>query len=93
MNKKQGMTLQQLSTAEIGALFVWVNNKLGYPKRLAEFLGRSDIKIVSPSWLSKDNLLEVRVSQIVIDHAAHLTTDQWEAWYLCQSRYRSNYAN
>ena len=42
-----GFTSRQMENAPDGAVFVWCNGHLDYPKRLAEHLGRKDLRIES----------------------------------------------
>ena len=57
----------------IGAVYVWVNSMLGYPKALARAVGRGDLRIVGP------HMLEVLAHRkMVVDHAAVLTNRQLE---------------
>lgn len=65
-----GTTTKQIKDAPLGAIYVWPTADVLYPKRLAEALGRSDLKIVGPSWLKgKDIVFKARHVSGVIDHA------------------------
>jgi hypothetical protein len=70
-----GFTTKQMREAEPGALFVWCNSDLSYPKHLAHNLGRDDLRIVGPSVLNESRLLGQQC-QIVVDHATRLTFSQ-----------------
>jgi len=59
------------------AIFVWCNGKHDYPRALARHLGRSDIRIVSPSWVGSGRALGC-AHTIVVDHAAVLSFQQRE---------------
>lgn len=79
--RQTGCTTQQINEAPKGAVFVWVNSDIGYPKRLAWFLGRHDLKIVERGWLL-DGVRGCRVP-VRIDHAFHdvqkASDKEWEA--------------
>ncbi len=72
-----GATTRQMRAAPHGALFVWVNNNLSYPRNLASALGRTDLRIVSPEGL-QPSLYGHRFPTVVIDHAARLNSRQRE---------------
>ena len=74
-----GHTTRQMRAAPQKAVFVWVNHHLMYPKDLARKIGREDIEIVSPAWLSDLRWVGREFSGIILDHAASLTARQWEA--------------
>ena len=63
-----------------GAVFVWVNSALEYPRRLAHTLGRNDLEIVGPLWFSDHRFYGRELSGIVLDHAARLSADQWDEY-------------
>lgn len=63
-----GSTTRQMQEAPHGAVFAWVSNVIRYPIRLAEFLGRTDLKIVGQSWVSARKWLGTR-DPVVVDHA------------------------
>jgi hypothetical protein len=68
-----GRTARQMKAAPIGAVFVWCNDRLDYPKTLARahWVNRPDLLIVGPQWLER-GWIGQRFSGIVIDHATHL---------------------
>lgn len=73
-----GRTTEQMEAAPKGAVFVWVNSYLSYPKHLAVSLGRQDLLIVPPLWLEEPGIyLGRNPPGLVLDHAADLTTEQW----------------
>jgi hypothetical protein len=55
-----------------------VNGHLEYPKNLAKSVGREDLEIVSPYWLESDAHRGRRMTGLIIDHAVHLTTRQFD---------------
>jgi hypothetical protein len=70
MNYKKrgsGRTTKQMHEAPKNSVFVWANADLHYPKKLAEKLGRTDLKIVGPNWLL-NGWRGVQLSGLVIDH-------------------------
>lgn len=77
MDRGSGSTTNQLKNAPIGAIFVWVNGHLYYPRKLAESLGRQDLRIFSPGSVENGALRGLRVTAVIVDHAAHLTEQQW----------------
>ena len=77
MERGSGSTTNQIKNAPIGAVFVWVNGDLTYPRRLAESLGRADIRMFSPRTVGNGALRGLRVPAVIVDHAADLTERQW----------------
>jgi hypothetical protein len=75
-----GRTTRQLELLPQGALFVWCNGALGYPRDLARKLNRTDIRIISPNGLFDPGLRGVEWSAIDLDHATRLTSRQWELY-------------
>lgn len=63
-----GRTTQQMRDAPRGACFVWCNERLDYPTRLAKALLRSDLTIIAPSQ-DLDDFHRARVWAVVRDHA------------------------
>jgi hypothetical protein len=70
-----GRTARQMQAAPPKAVFVWCNGQHYYPRALARHLGRSDIRIVSPSWVGSGRSLGC-ADTIVVDHAAVLSARQ-----------------
>lgn len=72
-----GRTSRQLRFAPHGAVFVWCNDVLDYPKTLAKahWIDRPDLVIIGPSQIR--DRVRGRVD-FVVDHAARLTADQIE---------------
>ncbi len=91
MTRGTGTTMQQMLDAPVGALFVWCNSMLYYPKSLAASLARNDLIIVAPSWLNGRMFGEIAVA-VIVDHAAMLTLEQRDfvhAIYSYQSQKRA----
>lgn len=76
----KGHTTQQLKDAKLGALFIWCNSRIDYPKALARHLGREDIKIVSPSVLecNGERLRGLTLPEIILDHACVPDEREWD---------------
>lgn len=77
-DRGSGQTTQQMQAAPPGAVFVWCNTILHYPRDLARHLGRTDLRIVSPSWVSASQMAGGK-TPIAVDHAAYLTFEQRDA--------------
>jgi hypothetical protein len=74
-----GRTTQQMKEAPHGAMFVWCNGHLHYPRDLARALDRRDLEIVSPEQLEDDRFRGRSLTGIIVDHAATLHGRQFEA--------------
>ena len=68
-----GRTTKQMQEAPQNSIFVWVHHDLHYPKKLAEKIGRNDLKIVSPNWLL-NGWRGVQLSGLVIDHFVYTSS-------------------
>lgn len=79
MARQLGKTTQQLSDAPTSAIYVWCNSNLEYPKYLARNLQRTDLFIVSPSWLTEYRWRGQMFNDVIVDHALNLTLEQLEA--------------
>lgn len=77
-DRGSGHTTRQMVAAPKGAVFVWVNSHLQYPRDLKYFLGREDLILVSPDWLVDERWRGNEYSGIVIDHATRLNYRQRE---------------
>lgn len=81
MIRGEGATTRQMQAAPQGAVFVWVNHHLDYPKDLARKLDRMDLKIMSPGHAFDDHHLRGRrFPAIILDHACDLTMRQWDEY-------------
>ncbi|WP_167313395.1 hypothetical protein [Ralstonia insidiosa] len=72
MDRGTGRTTAQMEKAPTAAVFIWCNDRLDYPKRLARSIKRRDLQIVGPGWL-ENGWIGRRFTGIVVDHAAHLS--------------------
>ena len=52
-----GRTTQQMIAAPHGAVFVWCNSNITYPKMLAQDLRRDDIVVRPLSWLKREKVI------------------------------------
>lgn len=84
-----GRTTCQMSSAPIGALYIWPDNQLAYPVRLAAHIGRHDLKIRSafPTLSNPKMLSCIRPSAMVIDHAVAPTQSITEAIAYARKRH------
>lgn len=81
-------TLKQMTEAEFGALYVWCNSRLNYPKNLATYIGRKDLKIVAPHMLTRDRLQGYEFPEAVYDHALDIRKIPDEAVDFIETRIR-----
>lgn len=83
-----GRTTEAMRSAPKNSVYVWLNGNLWYPKALAQLLGREDLIIVGPSWLTDRRWLGITFPEITLDHATYLTSEQWEAYFYARTRVR-----
>lgn len=76
--RQTGVTAKQMQDAPNGAIYVWVNGQLDYPRRLAENLNRTDLVIVSPGSVRLETVVGRRVA-LIVDHACRWTRGIAEA--------------
>lgn len=90
-----GRTTSQLRNAAHGAVFIWCNDRLFYPKTLARDLGRGDLVIYGPSVLCNGGtqLMGIPAPEIILDHAARFDVDELGAFHRirdwCHARARA----
>lgn len=70
-----GRTTRQMRGAPHGAAFIWCNDHLFYPRSLARWLGRDDLRIFGPSALDWGDHLRGS-GGLVLDHDCRLTEQQ-----------------
>lgn len=63
-----GRTTQQMRDARVGAVFIWCNDDLEYPRALAARLNRRDLQIIGPL-RGIETLYGRRRASVVVDHA------------------------
>ena len=71
--RQSGRTVEQMRNAPHGAVYVWPNDQLDYPRRLLQFVSRTDLEIVPKSALTEGRL---RGKRVVVDHAVRLDLDE-----------------
>jgi hypothetical protein len=71
--RRTGRTTQQMLNAPRGAYYVWETPALSYAKQLAEYLKRTDLKIVSAGFFSYKGRGAGLKAKIIIDHGCVLT--------------------
>ena len=69
MRRGTGETTRQMQVLPIGGLFIWCNQQLDYPKRLAWSIGRDDIEVVSPMYVLDQRWRGMVYTGVAIDHA------------------------
>lgn len=89
--RQSGRTTRAMQELPKGAVFVWVNQHLDYPKQLARKLGRDDLQIVSPQWLVDRRWTGLDLTGLNLDHAARevMTDEQCRAYQEAMTRVRS----
>jgi hypothetical protein len=78
-DRQTGRTTQQMLDAPVGAVFVWCNSAVLYPKILAHGLQRDDLVVRPLSWLERRNVMGRTFPGVVVDHAAHYSAEAQEA--------------
>jgi len=69
--RRPGKTTSQMLHAPHGSVFVWLNDQLDCPKRIAQRIGRDDLRHVSLEMVRRGALRGLRLTGLVVDHAAH----------------------
>lgn len=64
-----GKTTKQMLNTKPHGLFIWCNDALHYPKRLAIQLGRKDIRVVGPNFVMGEGWRGICYPEVVLDHA------------------------
>lgn len=83
-----GTTTRQMQEAPQGAVYIWCNGHLEYPQDLARKLGRQDLVIVSPHWLTDHRWVGRTLTGIRLDHATSLEQRQWDELQIALTRVR-----
>lgn len=76
--RQTGVTTRQMMEAPKGAIYVWINSHLDYPRRLADHIGRRDLVIVSAGSVRLETVMSKRVA-MVADHATRWTDGMFDA--------------
>lgn len=80
--RRTGLTTEQIKAAPHGAVFVWCNRHLDYPRRLARQLGRADLRIESPAFFDRGAWQGLNVDCVLDHHAPEgMTSPQWAAYH------------
>lgn len=85
-DRQTGRTSRQMKDAPQGAVYVWCNNVLRYPKDLANRLGRTDLKVISLDGL-EEAIIGTR-NHVVVDHFANLSERQIHALQIHEAKYK-----
>lgn len=86
--RQTGRTTKQIIDAPREAVFVWCNEDLYYPKRIAQTFKRNDLLIVGPSWITNDGWRGLELSGIVIDHFTRFNMEEWTKYQEALTRVR-----
>lgn len=89
MARGDGATTRQMESAPKEAIFVWCNGETSYPRKLAQKIGREDLRVKAPDWL-ECRWRGLEFTGVVVDHAAKLTDRQWEGYQGVLTRVRPN---
>lgn len=85
--KGTGRTTAAMLAAPVGAVYIWPNaGSIRYARRLADFLGREDLEVVSRGWLTK-NWRGKRDLKVRIDHATELSSMDFDVLGAIKERY------
>lgn len=81
-----GRTTKQIKDAPQGAVFVCPPCAVDYIRRLAEHLGRTDLRIERPDYFIRGRWLGLRF-HVVVDHAApqFFSPTHWDGWEQCRA--------
>lgn len=84
-----GTTTKQLKEAKQNTYFICSSGVCAeYTKRLAVNLNRSDINIVTPSWIIDRRFRGLEISDIILDHSYVPTKLEYEILKEAQARIR-----
>lgn len=84
-NSKRGVTTRQMKEAPTDSIYVWSGSKISYPKELAKFLGREDLRIVGRDYTKRFSHMRyhrdtpqdaLRTDQCIFDHRVLLTAEE-----------------
>ena len=87
-----GRTTRQIESMPFGGVFVWVSEDTQYPQTLCTKLGRRDVKVVGPSWLTGNRWQGLELMGLSLDHEAEkrFTDLEWQSYQHAQTRIRRN---
>lgn len=77
-DRRSGRTKRQMEDAPKGAIYIWDNKILSYPRELSYSIGREDLTILEKGYLyyRANRLTHIIFTDIVVDHACVLSSDQ-----------------
>lgn len=79
--RKTGRTTAQIQNCPFNTLYIWHDNKLSYPTKVAITEAREDVKIMSLEYFFKNECYKkVENVRVVFDHFCKLTPKQQEIW-------------
>jgi hypothetical protein len=90
MARGDGETTRQMQEAPQGAVFVWCNDSLDYPRHVAAKVGRTDLQIVRPGWLDYEKWRGLELTGLVVDHAISLAGARRRQYTEALTRVRSH---
>lgn len=81
-----GQTTRKMQSAPYGAIYIWCNSGLEYPRALARHIGRQDLIIRSPAYFENFGYRGLRIP-VVLDHATmeNMSPIQREGWRDCMN--------
>ena len=88
MARGTGETTRQMQAAPRNAVFIWCAGHTGYPQMLARKIGREDLKIVTPDWLTSDKWRGLELTGLIVDHAANIRGELYPAYLEAKTRVR-----
>lgn len=77
-DRQTGRTTKQIKNAPKGSVFINLASANDYIPRLCCHLGRNDLQLKSPRWLDESFYGHARETNVIVDHAVELTTQQSE---------------
>jgi hypothetical protein len=80
MERQTGITTKQMQNAPKGAVYVWCNSVLGYPRDLAKKIERTDLEIVSPHWLTDQRWRGRSLTGLELDHTCRLDEREYQSF-------------
>lgn len=77
MTRRTGKTTAEMKAAPIGAVYIVQSQKeVEYTRHLAHHLGRDDLHIVTPVWLSGYGWRGSTFSAVKVDHSCELNPEE-----------------
>lgn len=82
-----GRTTRQLREAPQNSIYIWFNLNLHYVRKLAQHLGRNDIKVMTQDDIGYGRLNGLNVP-ILVDHAVRLTMQESQEINVRNARFK-----